>query len=361
MVRGDSTALVERVKSKDKNVQYTKGDTVGWLHNGDTVVIAAADSGFAECCSDLVTVTVGGKKGFLDGQDLMFGDNADGRGDWVNSSKMSRQMHSDVGHLYMGGFTVYWIILGLLALALLFAAIGRHKVVLLLASLALLAAMAIEVYGFFLFKNDLMWWLDKEYYSFWMRMLHMLVFVVAVAMHVGSVYLINTRFDGDGFAAWIPALAYLVAVIIDFILMVVLGLFHVSNGVADTVTYIVAAVCALVALIVALTSQIREAGGFGGTILALFSMLWGVGLLVTVVMLFVAVIKVFWTLILIVVGVILMLAIGRGSAGTSYVYKDSHGKIHNTRREAEDANEHYANRIFLGDLFDLWFSTKISL
>lgn len=52
----------------------------------------------------------------------------------------------------------------------------------------------------------------------------------------------------------------------------------------------------------------REIGGFWGTVLSLFSMLWGLGVLASVVLLVVAILKVFWAIILVAIGAFLVIS-----------------------------------------------------
>lgn len=308
VIRGDSTALVQRVKSKDKNHDFVSGDTVGWLHNGDTVLIALADSGFAAFNNRFVTVTVGNGKYFLDRKALAFDHSMSGQTDWVNQSKEDRMMHSEVGHIYMGGTTVYWVILALFLVALLLALVGESDGLLLVAALVLLVATVLEVYGFYFFKNDLLWWLDKSLFSFWKRMLYALILIVGVVAQLWTMRLINAKMGGGEFAVWIPSVAFLAAGIIDLVATLVLGLLHVP-GHMDSIIFMVAlALFGLIAFLIIVFVNVREIGGFWGTVLSLFSMLWGLGVLASVVLLVVTILRVFWAIILVAIGVLVLLA-----------------------------------------------------
>lgn len=302
VVRGDSTALVQRVKSKEKNYDFVGGDTVGWLHNGDTVNIALADSGFANFNNRFVTVTVGNGKYFLDRKALAFDNSMSDQTDWVNQSKEDRMMHSEVGHIYMGGTTVYWVIFALFLAALLLALVGESNGLLLVASLVLLVATALEVYGFYFFKNDLLWWLDKSLFSFWKRMLYALILVSGVVAQLWAMRLINAKMGGGGLAVWLPSIAFLVAGVIDILATLVLGFLHVSGNMESIIFLVALSLFGLIAFIIIVFTNVREIGGFWGTVLSLFSVLWGLGVLASVVLLVVAILKVFWAIILVAIG-----------------------------------------------------------
>ena len=302
VVRGDSTALVQCVNSKDKNYDFVCGDTVGWLHNGDTVIIAVADSGFAKCNNRFVTVTVNNRKYFLDRKAIVFDDSSSGKTDWVNKTKYEQMMHADVGHIYMGGFTVYWVIFGLFLAALLLALVGQSDGILIIASLVLLAATALEVYGFYFFKNDLLWWLDKTLYPFWDRLLHVSLLIVAIGAQFWTMQLISEKMGSGGLSVWIPGVALLAAGIIDFVATLILGFCHVSGNVESIISLVAFVALGLIAFIIVIFVNVREIGGLWGTIISLFSMLWGFGFVASVVLLVVAILKVFWAIILVAIG-----------------------------------------------------------
>lgn len=331
VVRGDSTALIQRVKSKDKQYDFVCGDTVDWLHNGDTVTIAVADSGFAKVNASLVTATINGKKYFLDRHHLMYGNNLAGKTDWVNSTEESQLMHTDVGHIYMGGFMVYWVIFGLFLVALLLALVGQSDGLLLFASLVLLVATALEVYGFYFFKNDLLWWLDKTLYPFWNRLLYVFLLVVAIGAQFWTMQLINEKMGSGGFSVWIPGIALLAAGIIDFLATLILGFCHVSGHVESIISLVAFVVLGLIAFIIIIFVNVREIGGLWGTIISLFSMLWGFGVVASVVLLVVAILKVFWSIILVAIGVFY--------AFSSSNHANSDGMLERSQRESTERSE----------------------
>lgn len=319
VVRGDSTAVIQRVNSKNKQYDFVCGDTVGWLHNGDTVTIAVADSGFAKVNASLVTATINGKKYFLDRHHLMYGNNLAGKIDWVNSTEESQQMHTDVGHIYMGGYKVYWVIFGLFLAALLLALVGQSDGLMIIASLVLLAATALEVFGFYYFKNDLLWWLDKALYPFWNRMLYVSLLVVAIGAQFWAMQLISEKMGSGGISVWIPGIALLAAGIIDIVATLILGFCHVSGNVESIISLVAFVALGLIAFIIAIFVNVREIGGLWGTIISLFSMLWGLGVLASAVLLVVAILKVFWSIILVAIGVFFILSSAGGQSSSSSV------------------------------------------
>lgn len=319
VVRGDSTAVIQRVNSKNKQYDFVCGDTVGWLHNGDTVTIAVADSGFAKVNASLVMATINGKKYFLDRHHLMYGNNLAGKIDWVNSTEESQQMHTDVGHIYMGGYKVYWVIFGLFLAALLLALVGESDGLLLVASLILLVATALEVFGFYYFKNDLLWWLDKTLYPFWNRLLYVSLLVVAIGAQFWAMQLISEKMGSGGISVWIPGIALLAAGIIDIVATLILGFCHVSGNVESIISLVAFVALGLIAFIIAIFVNVREIGGLWGTIISLFSMLWGLGVLASAVLLVVAILKVFWSIILVAIGVFFILSSAGGQSSSSSV------------------------------------------
>lgn len=331
VVRGDSTALIQRVNSKNKQYDFVCGDTVGWLHNGDTVTIAVADSGFAKVNASLVTATINGKKYFLDRHHLMYGNNLAGKIDWVNSTEESQQMHTDVGHIYMGGYKVYWVIFGLFLAALLLALVGQSDGLMIIASLVLLAATALEVFGFYYFKNDLLWWLDKALYPFWNRMLYVFLLVVAIGAQFWTMQLISEKMGSGGISVWIPGAALLAAGIIDFLATLILGFCHVSGNVESIVSLVAFAALGLIAFVIVIFVNVREIGGLWGTIISLFSMLWGFGVVASVVLLVVAILKVFWAIILVAIGVFYVFSSSNRA--------NSDGMLERSRKESSERSE----------------------
>lgn len=319
VVRGDSTALIQRVNSKNKQYDFVCGDTVGWLHNGDTVTIAVADSGFAKVNASLVTATINGKKYFLDRHHLMYGNNLAGKIDWVNSTEESQQMHTDVGHIYMGSYKVYWVIFGLFLAALLLALVGESDGLLLVASLVLLVATALEVFGFYYFKNDLLWWLDKTLYPFWNRLLYVCLLVVAIGAQFWAMQLISEKMGSGGISVWIPGIALLAAGIIDIVATLILGFCHVSGNVESIISLVAFVALGLIAFIIVIFVNVREIGGLWGTIISLFSMLWGLGVLASAVLLVVAILKVFWAIILVAICAFFIVSSAGGQSSSSSV------------------------------------------
>ena len=179
VVGGDSTALVKPMKTKGG---LAKGDTISWLHNGDTVFVAEADSGFVD--NSLVTITMDKQKYFVDRKDLMFGDNPSERADFVNSDSKARKSHTRLGHLYLGDTTLYWLFLGLLLAATIFAFFGSVICIPLL-----LAAPAIEVVGLCFLGKDMLWWIEGS----WTGVLRLLLFALAVTLQIVSFYYFTQR------------------------------------------------------------------------------------------------------------------------------------------------------------------------
>lgn len=208
----------------------------------------------------------------------------------------------------MGGTTVYWVIFALFLVALLLALVGESNGLLLVASLVLLVATVLEVYGFYFFKNDLLWWLDKSLFSFWKRMLYALILVAGVVAQLWAMRLINAKMGGGGLAVWLPSIAFLAAGIIDLVATLVLGFLHVSGNKESIVFLVALSLFGLIAFIIIVFVNVREIGGFWGTVLSLFSMLWGLGVLASVVLLVVAILKVFWAIILVAIGAFLVIS-----------------------------------------------------
>lgn len=349
-IRADSTAMLQRVKVKDKNYPYKPGDTVGWLRNGDTVVIAKADSGFSTSDRDYVTVTVKGKKYMVACRDLKYGSNAEEKTDWVNSRESDRNQHTVVGHYYIGGTIPYWVLLALLLVAVGLAAIGREWTLLVI-PLLLLAATAIEAYGFYLFRSDMLWWLDKANFGFWRRMLHLLLFVVAVAAQLGSMFLLRDRLtDGYGdLSVWRPVLFLLAAIVAVVISSFVCSLLHASDTLYYTIDIVLFVGILAVGLIGAFQDNIDELGGLWGSLFTVFTLVWGIGAVLAIALLVVGIFKVLLTLVLIALAIFVLYAIGSGSsssAGSSSSsassetpkYYDVYGNAHSHKGETEAFN-----------------------
>ena len=238
----------------------------------------------------------------------MFDGSSPNNCDWVNETEQAKTMHTNTGHFYMGDFTVYWVIFGLFVTALLLALVGQSDGLMLIASLVLLAATVLEVYGFYFFKNDLLWWLDKALYPFWNRMLYVFLLVVAIGAQFWTMQIISEKMGSGGISVWIPGAALLAAGIIDFLATLILGFCHVSGNVESMVSLIAFVALGLIAFVIVIFVNVREIGGLWGTIISLFSMLWGFGVVASLVLLVVAVLKVFWAIILVAIGVVLLLS-----------------------------------------------------
>lgn len=120
---GDSTPLYKPQTTKIVSDPYVvgEGEIVGWLHNGDRVMIAEEDKHYIrsllpEGKVKCVLVTINGEKYFVSMKDLKFGDNPADVEDWV---KENRQSDIPIGKI------ILWIIVGGVVLLGIYGAMSR--------------------------------------------------------------------------------------------------------------------------------------------------------------------------------------------------------------------------------------------
>ena len=326
VIRGDSTALVQRVNNKG---EFVKGDTVTWLHNGDTVLIAKVDSGFAKMDNSLVIITLDKQKYFVDRKDLMFGDNPVDKTDFVNSSTKTLNRHSRWGHLYLGDINLYWLIFGLVLAATLFALFGRGWL-LAFVPLFLLGATVIEVYGLLNFGTDMLWWIEGAKFRSWHDISRLLLFAFAVTFQVGSLYLYKRKINEDGgdLVVWRPVVSALFGAIAAMAVMWVCSFLHVRQNYINIIGIAVFCIVAGKGFIGSMIDNCEVLSIFGGIMFTLFVLIWGVGALAAVALLVMSVLKSVSTLIALPIAVVLLFALLMlggiaGSSSSSSSFSDS--------------------------------------
>ena len=110
----DSTALYQRIETKNADEPYTIGDIVCYLHNGSRMV-AEREYGFYEKGEEIyATVTIDGKKYFISALTIS-GNDASGV-DWVYESlpEEEKDKGGSRGRIlwYVGGGLLFLLILG---------------------------------------------------------------------------------------------------------------------------------------------------------------------------------------------------------------------------------------------------------
>lgn len=328
VVGGDSTALVKPMKTKGG---LAKGDTISWLHNGDTVFVAEADSGFVD--NSLVTITMDKQKYFVDRKDLMFGDNPSERADFVNSDSKARKSHTRLGHLYLGDTTLYWLFLGLLLAATIFAFFGSVICIPLI-----LAAPAIEVVGLCFLGKDMLWWIEGS----WTGVLRLLLFALAVTLQIVSFYYFTQRRKSmikGNVDVSSPLASALFGVGALLVMTLVCNFLHVKQSYA----WIIKVVAVLIISVPDFIKSLRNNGGalgfFAGLMFTFFVQLSVVGMLASLILLVMSVFKTIVALVtvpvlvVIVILLVMLLGVDSGSGGSS---SSSGGSSYEREREAAE-------------------------
>lgn len=313
-LHADSTKVYSRVKNdgKDsKKVPYQLGDVAFMMANGDTLTIAAADSGrthLAEIIREgktrgkwFATVTVKGKKYFVANENLKF---ADGSKDWINEKG---DHHTPLGHWYSSA-TPYWLIVAFVVLAFLCALFGARAesgVLVWLTVPFLALAVGLECLGIYALGTDVLWWMDMKVYgfgpAFWGCLL---MFVVTILQFVSMLVM-----AGSSEESGLSFLAPLIATVVGFIAAVIcIFIGGVSKGDGSTMVnigFIIFAVAVVLSLVFTFINNIAVLKPIGGILFSLFILVWTIGVLAMVVLFIIGLISFFAESIMMVAGFVI--------------------------------------------------------
>ena len=324
----DSTRvfLWEVNTGKDKSTKpYKIPGTAFYIPNGDTLFVAKADSGafavhykihdepgFKEKWwmdnngyESFVTVTINGKKYFVDAEDLVLVDGTEEK--WWEKAK--NEHHTPMGHWFSTP-TPHWLVVLFVFLALICAIIGGRtdsRVITWLTIPFLAGAIALEALGIYYLGDDLLWWMDQKVYGFWPAAGGALLLAATAAVQFLSMTIMSGGREGGLSYIW-PLAAIVGAGIIAAILVMIGGS---TKGSADpwvNTAFWIFAIAVVLSIILTFVLNIRSLSFVGGIFFSLFVLIWTAGVLAMVALIFIGLFTYFLDTLLMVIG--LSLALG---------------------------------------------------
>ena len=318
----DSTRVFLREVNtgKDKSTRpYKIPGTAFYVPNGDTLFVAKADSGivFANYkihdepgfkekwwmdnndTEGFVTVTIKGKKYFVDSDDLVLVDGTEEK--WWESRKNTH--HTPMGHWFSTP-TPHWLVVLLVFLALICAIIGgrTESAVIIWFTIPFLAgAIALEAMGIYYLGDELLWWMDQKVYGFWPAAGGALLLAATAATQFLSMTIMSGGREGGLSYIW-PLAAIVVAGIIALILVMIGGS---TKGSADpwaNTAFWIFAVAVAVSIVLTFVLNMRNLSFIGGLFFSMFVLIWTAGVLAMVALIFIGLFTYFLDTLLMVIG-----------------------------------------------------------
>ena len=315
-LHADSTKVYSRVKNDgmdSKKVPYQLGNVAFTLANGDTLTIAAADSGrthLAEIIREgktrgkwFTTVTIKGKKYFVANENLKF---ADGSKDWINE-KVNH--HTPLGHWYSTS-TPYWLIVLSVVLAFLCAILGAKmdfgsRILAWLTVPFLTLAVGLECLGIYALGTDVLWWMDMKVYGFGPAFWPCLLMFVVTILQFASMLVMAGSTKDNGLSYLAPLIGTVVGLIAAVICILIGGVSKGDGSTMVNIGFIIFAVAVVLSLLFTFINNIKVLRPIGGILFSLFTLIWTIGVLAMVALLIIGIISFFAESIIMVVGFIL--------------------------------------------------------
>lgn len=298
---GDSTPMCKIVKTKSEVNPYKLGDTVMWLRNGTPLVVADADTELTSIAiakgyndrsinKSYATVTVDGRKYFVKWADMKFGDNNRPMTQYIKINR-KRDAHNTIGHFYMDSGLPYWLIFGLILLGFLCLRLGPFTGsywYLYIVPLLMGGGIALELIGVVTRWSDMLWWIDPKLYPLGKVFLHIALFLATLVMQVISmghyreeleISVSNNPADGR-LVPWWPLFSILIGVVAYFAIEII------WKSLDGDWPFFACVGLVVVGWVISAIKNSKLAGAVTGTLFTIFSIVWGIGLL-TSVMLFI--------------------------------------------------------------------------
>ena len=312
-LHADSTKVYSRVKNDgtdSKKIPYKLGDVAFMLANGDTLTIAAADSGrthLAEIIREgktrgkwFATVSVKGKKYFVANENLKF---ADGSDDWINAKG---DHHTPLGHWYSSS-TPYWLIVLFVVLSFLCALLGsRASGVLVWFTVPFLTlAVLLECLGIYALGTDVLWWMDMKVYGFGPAFWRCLLMFIVTILQFVTMLVMSGSSEDSGLSYLAPLIASVVGFIAAVICIFIGGVSKGDGSTMVNIGFIIFAVAVVLSLLFTFINNVKVLRPIGGILFSLFILVWTIGILAMIVLFIIGLISFFAESIIMVVGFVL--------------------------------------------------------
>ncbi|MBO4428238.1 MAG: hypothetical protein J5771_07160 [Bacteroidales bacterium] len=340
----DSTRVFNRALNPDKREganKYIINGTAFYVPNGDTLFVAKGDGelfsasykvhdepGFQEKWYSnnnergrFLTVTIKGKKYFVDVKDLVLVEGTEE--EWW--TKAANKHHTPMGHWYSTP-TPHWLVVCLVFAALACAIIGgkaESPAISWLTIPFLAAAVALEFLGIYYTGTDLLWWMNQKVYGFWPAAGGACLLGITALVQFFSM-MIMVGPDNEEMSYLWPLLTIIGGLIIAIVLIVIEGLNDGDHGLVQ-IGIIIWAASILLGLIVTFVKNMRTLTLIGGFFFSLFVIIWTLGVLAMVGLVFIGIITYFADTIIMIVG--FALAFGLSKMFPDFVYTLADGTV----------------------------------
>ena len=318
----DSTRVFNRALNPDKRQgvdKYITKGTAFYVPNGDTLFVAKTDGeivaanykvhdepGYQEkwysnnnARAGFVTVTIKGKKYFVDSQDLVLVEGTEE--EWW--TKTANTHHTPMGHWYSTP-TPHWLVVCLVFLSLFFAIIGGRCESAFLTWLTiplLAAAVVLEFAGIYYLGTDLLWWMDQKVYGFGPAAGGaFLLAVTAIVQFISMVIMVGPENEQMSYL-W-PLGTILGGMIVAVILIVIAGLTKGDDNSLVQVGIIIWAASIVLGLLITFFKNMRTLTIIGGFFFSIFVVIWTLGVLAMVVLIFMGIFTYFMDSIVMILG-----------------------------------------------------------
>lgn len=352
----DSTALYP-YSAPDADKWVNLADPVGSLKNGSEVIVAQNDTVvyYAKFKSlkkamfskehktysgDVVAVTHNGARYYVDAKDLMLSPNDPTGKDFINRED---NYHNFWGRFYSSLIPYIAIFLLLLA-ATVFAFLnngsnGPRLVPTILVPVFMLLAIALEMFGVFKLGRDVLWWIDTDVIKKGRVIFRLVLFALAVIMQISSMKLYK-----QGIAGYVsdpdqkvlvkrPMVGALVGVSLLGVSVIVATIVPKHASLCLGIGAALLGIAVVVGIVSTAVVNCKALGNAGGIAFSLFVVIYGIGLLTTIIMLIIGFVNVFMEMLITVGGGVLAMVImskvvptrSYTSGGVQYdVYEDFH-------------------------------------
>lgn len=302
----DSISVYKIERAKDGSYE-TLGDEVMKLPIGETVVLKR----LLKENPNYGAITINGKEYGVTSHGLLFSDeNPEGTEDAFENTR-ERTNHSWEGKFF-ATFTPYAIIASLFVLAMIFILIGAannitRNIALVMVPICLLAATSLEVWAYSTLGNDAFWWCSMENYGFWGSCLRVIPFIFFIlfqlySLKIYGLLLKNDRSDED---LSIKPMAISMAICVPLTLVVLFT--SAACDIKGTPLAILAISTFLLSFgigaIISLVKNIKILGFISGVIFTLFSMVYLLGAIVSIIGLIVILFQLIFQVLIICAGI----------------------------------------------------------
>lgn len=300
-------------------------DPVDTIPNGTEVTVAPADTVVLNATfrsmkksmfykkttynGDVVVVTYQGSRYFVDAKDLMISPEETACRDFINCHK---NHHTAWGRFYstMTPFVaIFFLLLAATILAFLInGKNGPRLIPTILVPACILTAILLEMLGVIKMGRDVLWWLDVDVIDKGTVILRLVIFALAVIMQIFSM-----RLYKNGIVSFVrdheqkihvkrPMVGALIGVILLAASVIAAIIVPKQAEICLTVGGILLVVAIIVAIISTAVVNCRALGKGAGIAFTLFVVIYGIGLITTLIMLVIGIVNVFMEMLITIVG-----------------------------------------------------------